>query len=113
MKKKASEHLYKILYKLEHNEKGVPGSEVPEGMGATDALFAASILYPPDGSLSVMFFSKDGRTGKELEDIEWFKVWILLANRLAKSKTLDPVRKEIAKTAWDIVCQTIMSGGRN
>ena len=74
----------------------------------SDALFTASILYPPDGSLSILFSSLDGRTGEELDDNEWFKVFTLLSRRLGLSKTLDVDKRDFARTVFEAFQQAIM-----
>ena len=98
-------HLYKLLYQVETKPEGVKKEDVPKGYGACDALLLASLIYPEDGSLSLYFVGRDGRTGEELQDHEWFKVWGLLAHRLAKSKTLDEGRKslcaQVHQVIWD------------
>ena len=44
---------------------------------------------------------------ENLEDIEWFKVWCLLASRLADSKTLEENRKEFCRWAFEAIRQAI------
>lgn len=73
------------------------------GDGGTDALLLASVLYPPDGSLSVCFLSKDGRTGEEMEDSELFKVWAMLAHQLAESETLGEVKWAICVATHEAI----------
>src|SRR4030066_210377 len=78
----SDEHLYRLIYSVKVQDPRLTKDEVPPGYGATDALLGVSVLYPEDGSLSVLFFSLDGRTGGVLEDKEWFKIWALLTKRL-------------------------------
>ncbi len=95
---------------MTHQPEGKPRKDIEEHntenpddmLGAMHALFGASIVYA-DGSLSVLFFSRNGRKpdGGELEDIEWFKVWTMLASRLGNSRTLDPARRDFARNAFD------------
>lgn len=107
-------HKYKLLYKLEKRPKGVTKAEVPEGFGACDAALFCSIIYPTDGGLSIYFMGVDGRHKGEgmetLEDIEWFKVWSLLAKRLADSKTLPPEKKDVCLSAFESVRIRILGG---
>lgn len=105
---KDTTHLYKLLYKIEKPPAGVLASDVPEGYGATDAVLLASILYPKDGSLSVMFLGADGRADGELsgkksvlDDAEMFKVWTFLTKRLSESKTLPEGRRQFCQYVWD------------
>jgi len=102
-------HNYRVTYKIVHEHNGIRGNKVPKGWGATDALFAASILYPEDGSLSIYFLSKDGRTGKELSDNEWFKVWAMLTNRLLESKTLPTTAHKVLELCWKIILKSVLA----
>lgn len=115
-------HRYKLLYKIE--SKGpddVEASEVPEGFGACDAILMASIIYPPDGSLSQLYVGLDGRkapadpaTGEPamLDDVEWFKVWALLSARLAKSTTLSHEKKAFCALVFETFCRSIEAADR-
>lgn len=101
-------HKYKILYKIEsRGPVGVDRDQIPDEMSATDAIFAASIIYPADGSLSIMFMGYDGRKppvnghAAVLEDDEWFKVWTMLAERLARSSTLSPEKRHLCALLWE------------
>jgi hypothetical protein len=105
---------YKLLYKMEKHPEGIAKEKVPAGFGACDAVLFCSMLYPPDGSFSIYFIGVDGRkNGKDmenLEDIEWFKVWSLLASRLASSETLPPDKKNICREAFESVRIKILGG---
>src|SRR6266498_1217518 len=96
---------YKLTYKLKKHPKGITKEKIPAGFGGCDAVLFCSMLYPPDGSFSVYFIGVDGRKeGKiqeNLEDIEWFKVWTLLASRLANSKTLSPDKKNFCQETFE------------
>ncbi len=103
---------YPVTYAIRHHPEGMPRAWIEEHnrknqddlLGATHALFCASILYPPDGTLSVLFGSMDGRKpdGGELDDIEWFKVWTMLASRLATSKTLPEDKRQFAAVVFEM-----------
>lgn len=97
-----SEQRYRITYSLKSHPKGIDKKDIPKGHGACDALLIASLIYPQDGSLSLLFVGKDGRTDGELDDREWFKVWVFLASRLSKSKTLDRGRCELAGMTFEV-----------
>lgn len=109
----ANEHIYRLLHKVEVPPDGLRVDEAydksKEGYGACDAILLASIIYPADGSLSVQFVSADGRTGKleDLADNEWFKIWGMLASRLARSQTLDANKKELADIVWQTICRAV------
>jgi len=81
------EHKYRLKYDLKTESGSFTKKELGNS-GGTDALFIASVLYPADGSLSIAFFTKDGRTGNPMEDREMFKVWTLLAAQLEQSVKL-------------------------
>lgn len=108
---------YKLTYKLKKHPKGIDKEKVPDGWGATDAVLFCSMLYPPDGSFSVYFGGLDGRTKgplkEDLQDIEWFKVWMLLANRLAASKTLSPDKKNFCRETFESMRVKILGNSLN
>jgi hypothetical protein len=110
-------YIYRLIYKLKKHPKGIAKEKIPAGFGACDAALFCSMLYPPDGSFSVYFIGVDGRKeGKEmenLEDIEWFKVWILLAGRLANSKTLPPDKKDLCRKTFESVRQKLLGFSLN
>lgn len=98
-----SEHKYKVLYSMEAKPEGFTADEVPVGKSATDALFLTSIIYPEDGSLSMLFLSLDGRNDEVLPDSEWFKVWMFLTKRLGESKTLAENRREFCREMFNLI----------
>src|SRR3972149_4974308 len=57
----SDEHLYRLIYSVKVQDPRLTKDEVPPGYGATDALLGVSVLYPEDGSLSVLFFFLHGR----------------------------------------------------
>ena len=86
--------------------------KIEEGFGGCDAVLFCSMMYPPDGSFSVYFMGVDGRKENKdqfenLKDIEWFKVWCLLASRLAASTTLEDNRKEICRQTFERIRRAI------
>ena len=78
---------YYLLYKIEPSKEGKTKAEIPEGYSATHAIFMASIMYPEDGSYSVLFDSCNG-AGEQLDDNEWFKLWAMFTIRLSHSKEI-------------------------
>src|SRR3989304_1572937 len=96
----SDEHLYRLIYSVKVQDPRLTKDEVPPGYGATDALLGVSVLYPEDGSLSVLFFSLDGRTGGVLEDKEWFKIWALLTKRLPRRRRPPGGEKESLATLF-------------
>jgi hypothetical protein len=114
--KKKYNHKYRLIYKIDKQPKGITKQKVPEGFGACDAVLFCSMIYPPDGSFSVYFMGIDGRKEEvgnfeNLKDIEWFKVWCLLASRLAASKTLEDNRKELCRQTFEGIRRAIWGAG--
>jgi len=107
---------YAIKYKVETWDPPLSCEEAREqaekhGWGSTHAMFMASILYPPNGALSVQFMSRDGRNaGKELEDNEWVKVWFLLGQRLSASKTLPEFKKLLCEKVTEAAREVLFDG---
>ncbi len=96
---------YHISYQAEPHPNGISKAELEAkgNVGGCDAIFFASILFPPDGSYSVLFSSKDGRTGEDLNDDEWFKIWMLLSKRLGESETLQEGKRDFAQFTWEAI----------
>jgi hypothetical protein len=88
-----------------------------EPVGSCDAALLCSMIYHEDGAFSVYFIGVDGREEGEikenLEDNEWFKVWAMLANRLAESKTLEQRKKSLCAAAMEDVRFKIFGIARN
>jgi hypothetical protein len=108
------QHPYHLKYRLDAFPEGFSVEEakaaVEDGFGSCDAMLLASIIFPEDGSYSCLFMSKDGRTGEDLPDAEWFKVWTMLAHRLAQSKTLgDDGRRQLAAYVFETIRQAVLS----
>lgn len=82
----AKEQRFHVTYEVNHYPEGLLEHEVPQGLGACDAVVIASVVYPPDGSLSMNFFGIDGRDGHSVTDRELWKAWMML--------TLNLVRKQ-------------------
>lgn len=106
-------HKYKLLYKPEGYSVEEAKAKAKEGFGSCDAMLFASLLYPEDGSFSCLFVSADGRKGiqEDLDDNEWFKVWSMLAHRLAKSETISPNKKELCHQVFEIIAASIRAAG--
>ena len=110
---KPTEYKYKIRYKMEKPDIGAFTKDQAEGGGLTDCLLIGSVLHPPDGSYSQTFYTFDGRkNGEDWDDKDLFKFWILMASRLANSKTLDRGRRDFADNVFETFRQA-MFGGRD
>lgn len=113
--KTSKEHIYKIKYKIvggKFSKKQLENNS--KDWGACDALLLTSIVYPEDGSLSVLFIPLDGRKLKNknpepLEDNELFKIWYLLASRLSNSKVLSDEKKEFCKLTFDLISKAVIN----
>lgn len=106
-------HKYKLKYKLDMDAGEFSKEDLtndPSDVGGTDALILFSLLYPEDGSFSSLMITKDGRSGEvtELDDNEVFKVWSMLAHRLAESKTLSKNKKEFASQVFEIHREAVL-----
>ncbi len=91
---------YRMRYNLRAETGKWTQAECEEFGGGTDALIVHSLLYPEDGSFSMVTTSVDGRTDTDLKDIEMFKVWLMMASRLAESETLDKSKRDFAETVF-------------
>lgn len=99
-----SDHKYKVRYDIEMKVGEFTKDELmAENKSGTDALLYFSLLYPEDGSFSLLFNSIDGRTGKELDSNELFKVWSMLGHSLSNSKTLSEGKRELCKSVHEII----------
>lgn len=107
-------YTYHLAYQAESHPEGISKEELEArgNVGGCDAIFFASILFPPDGSYSLLFSSKDGRTGEELSDDEWFKIWMLLGKRLGDSRTLSAGKRQMAQFTWEAIRDTLFGTPR-
>lgn len=110
---KRKTHKYYVKWSMEHRPEGVVaadlekaghfGSEALAVVEADVGVLTASVARPADGSYSCFFHSMDGKTGGELSDPEWFKIFLMLSKRLGDSKTLDAGRKELAAMPFEMM----------
>jgi len=110
---------YRVTYSIISHKDGVTRDNFfpahmeklkgPEDIGATDAAIVISMLYPPDGSFSMALSTLDGRTGKEVDDNELFKVWSMLSKTLAESKTLGPGKKAFASQVFEEIRSVMLA----
>lgn len=106
-----SNHRYRLTYDVQPQPKGLLKEEVPKGKSAADAIMMASIIYPEDGSLSVLFISRDGRPeaapSHELAPHEIFKIWGMLASRLANNPALAAGQRALCESVWNVICEVV------
>ncbi len=106
---KNKEQKFLLRYDVEAHPNGVAKSEVlKRGGGWTDAILIASVVYPPDGSLSIAFLTKDGRTDKNMEPLEMFKVWALLAASLAEMEGLGQAKRSLCLSVHEAVKSAVL-----
>ena len=99
-------HRYQLSYDMQAHPGGLTKEEAERDLperGLTDAMVVFSLIYPPDGSLSMASFTLDGRTGEALEVTEIWKVWSALAAMLAESRTLPNGHRELAGLVIEVV----------
>lgn len=102
--------MYHILYDVEAIEKGISKEEAAaSGKGSCTALLIGSILYPPDGSYSVLFSSIDGRTNQPLPPEEEWKAWIMMAKYLSDRPDLPPGKRDLAAAAWETFRDAVLA----
>lgn len=103
-------HKYRMLWKTKSIPEGILRDDVPEEFeGTSDAVLIASLIYPPDGSLSMQFVGIDGRAEGVLDDKEWFKVWVFLAKRLSESETLNAGHRALAEVLFNTYVEGLKS----
>ncbi len=103
------DHKYKLFYDVRRpdNPEGATQAEIPAGIGAADALLIASLLRPPDGSLSVSFLNADPSTPDgRLDADEQFKVWVMLAANLA-GQLREGGRKDLVTSVVQFVAEML------
>lgn len=96
---------YHITHKITPHPEGLTREEVRAlgDVGACDDIILFSIIHGKDGSLSTQIVSMDGRTGKDLADLELFKAWTMLASHLGESTTLTEGQRKLAATAFEVI----------
>lgn len=106
----SDEARYRLTWSAEVHPEGLTPERVPDGRGACDAMLFASIIYPPDGSMSVQMLGVDGRrSDRELQDGEWFKVWSQLAKTLSESKELPMGECQLCRYVFEIVREAVLA----
>jgi len=104
--KSVYEHTYKLKYSLAM-EPGVwtkeqINADSNSNVGGTDAFLMFSCIYPTDNSLSVQHHSMDGRTGKEMESSEIFKLWLMIGKALSEKTELGEVRRNLSRIPMEM-----------
>lgn len=96
---------YHLLWDAEPAPEGVKKEDIPEGRGACDAMVFVSLLYPPDGSLSVAVKSLDGRVEghTSMSSPELFKAWVMFGAALSRMPGLNQREQQLAMEVTQIV----------
>jgi hypothetical protein len=103
-----AEHRYPLSYTLKREDPPLTKDQIDTNeIGASDAVVILSMIYPEDGSFSLAIDSLDGRTGDEVTDNELWKVWTMMASRLAESKTLSESKRSLAQELFACVATAI------
>lgn len=86
---KKEERQYRVTYNGKAHPDGIAKKDIPEGAGACDCLFIASILGQPGGPgpLDVQFASLNGfkGDGEPLEPMQEFNIFGMFAHYLAET----------------------------
>lgn len=95
---------YHLTWHMTPHPEGITREEIPDGHGACDALLLmASMIYPPDGGLSVNILGINGRDGAPLTSLEVFKVWTMIADDLSKSEDLGIGKRAICSSVMNVI----------
>ena len=102
---------YPISYDIQIHESGASPEWLDNaGRGGADAVVIWSMIYPDDGSFSLMPMSLDGNSRQEVSDDELFKCWSMMAQQLSKSTQLSAGKRDLCRRAFEVVRQVIMQG---
>ena len=107
------ERPYPLTYDLRREDPPVTALQLEkqaqrgDDRGACDAAILISIVYPQDGGVSHMILSRDGRTGKPLDDTELFKAWSMMACDLARGRLSDEL-KNICMDAFEKIRRVVL-----
>ncbi len=91
---------FHIALSVKHEADGISQARIGERL--CDALFVASIAFRTDGSISVMFYSFDGKSADgALTDSEFCRVWAFLAGHLMQRFELPAPLRELCQVMWE------------
>ena len=97
-------HIYRVRYTLSHEVGSFSDNQAGEEQGLTDAFVFLSILYPEDGSYSILPITVDGRHGeKALDPIQEYKAWLLWGHAISEKLPDNDVRKEVAAMPMELL----------
>lgn len=107
---------YKITYKFERG--GVTKAELDarkdDELGACDAFLFCGVVEGPGGATNTLLVGADGR-GEEATSMsadEIFKIWSLLAKRLADDPKLGEGRRRLCADVFEIIRDAVLTGRR-
>src|SRR5690349_20179126 len=95
-------------YKVKYEVGKFPAETLQkENKGGTDGFIFFSVVHTDGGGVDIQSFSVDGRTGKNMDDFEMFKVWLYFTKRLSQSTRLQAWAKSCCQMALDAFDQVM------
>lgn len=96
---------YNITYLISvHPEPaGLEKSQIPPGCGGAQGLLVVSVIWSDDGTQSIKFTSKDGRSDTDLPPEEWWRIWCTLSAYLRDLKGLDHDKRDFCDTIFGVI----------
>jgi len=107
---------YHLTYHIEAHPDGLSKDEVlkvivgGEDGGACDAALLVSIVLPEEGGMSTVFLGMDGRTGEDLSIDLRFKLWVLMAARLAEDPDAPEGVRQLASGVFNHIKTNVAAG---
>jgi hypothetical protein len=98
-----SEKTYRVTHAIAVHDPPLQSDEVPDGHGACDALFTASVSARDDGTSDIVFDSINGFSGERLPDSELFMLWCKLAQELSEVLPEGSGQQEICTSVTTVV----------
>jgi len=100
---------YHMSYDFQRHEDGITKEELSP-RGGCDSIGFISVIHSPDGGSSTAFIGRNGVTGEDWTDGDWFRAWTLLARRLTDSDELGEGQRAVCGAAFDTVRRAILAG---
>jgi len=106
-----TERRYKIGHVVIYDPDGATKEEIEaQGFTGSDAVIVVSVIRNEDGSTTTSVSSLDGETNEDVSDSELWKAWVMVAKKLADSKTLEKSRRDLAMILHELVMSAITKG---
>lgn len=95
---------YYLTYDITVHKNGIEKEDLPEGCGACDAVFLATVLEEDNGSFSYAMQGVDGRSGgNKMQPLQLFQVWVKFAEYLSGALEKDSGFQLLTKEVVDVV----------